>query len=152
MVIRRGNGMQLGAVDQEDAADHIYLPQLHRPAPLPPPVIRTPPPTPLRLDQPKTAATPETPPDGPVTARRVPARAASGSGPDPTPDAPPAPPRSALNHRRHLMPARQRPRRPISQIRQATVSGIPAQPQMHRLPRHPNRRATTVTGAPSSTS
>jgi hypothetical protein len=42
-----------------------------------------------------------------------------------------------LNLRGDLMRARQRPRRPIGQIRQATISGIPTQPLMHRLPRHP---------------
>jgi hypothetical protein len=59
-------------------------------------------------------------------------------------------PRFAVHHRRHLMRTRRRPRRPVRQPRQPTLIRIPGQPPMHRLPRHPYRRATTVTGTPSS--
>src|SRR5687768_4266821 len=41
-----------------------------------------------------------------------------------------------LHHRAHLVRTGVRPRRPITQTTQTTLSGIPAQPGMHALPRH----------------
>jgi hypothetical protein len=51
MIIDPGHDLDLGTAGQEDPAHHVHLPQVHRPRPLPPPVI-LPAPAPLaRLDQ-----------------------------------------------------------------------------------------------------
>lgn len=73
-----------------------------------PPVIRAPPATLLHLDQPRPQQrlihqrTPRHP------APHPPARAATRSEPDPTPDAPPGSQQSGLHGRQHLMRTRQR--------------------------------------------
>jgi hypothetical protein len=52
MVIDPGNDLHLGAVNQECAGGHIELPQLHRGAAFPAPVVLAAAPPRLRLDQP----------------------------------------------------------------------------------------------------
>jgi hypothetical protein len=51
MVIDPGHDLDLRAIREVDAAHHIHLPQLHRPAALPPAVILPPAPALPRLDQ-----------------------------------------------------------------------------------------------------
>ena len=51
MVIDAGHDLQLAAIGEPDPAHHVQLPQLHRPVPLPPPVVRPATPTGDRLDQ-----------------------------------------------------------------------------------------------------
>ena len=50
---------------------------------------------------------------------------------------PPQPDDPGLRRRAHLMRARHRAAGPVHQPRQAAVIDIPAQPVVHRLPRHP---------------
>jgi hypothetical protein len=136
MIIDPGHHLDLQAPGQVNAAHHVHLPQLHRPPPLPPAVILPPPPAFPRLDQAMADQRPvhrrpprqrhhllalQLPPDP----RRTPARMLPAQGHDPR-----------LGHRHHLMRARPRPRGPVCQAAQP-VTGIPAQPFMHRLPRYP---------------
>ncbi len=137
MIIDAGHHLDLQAVREMDAAHDIHLPQLHRPAPLPPPVI-LPPPAPLPgLHQPMAHQRP---------VHRRAARQRHHARPLQLPDDPRRPPPRMitphahdprLNDGAHLMRARHRPRRPVRQPRQPTAAGIPGQPLVHRLPRHP---------------
>jgi hypothetical protein len=52
MVVDPGHRLELSAIDEPDPAHHVQLPQLHRPVPLPTPVVCPPPPAGHRLDQP----------------------------------------------------------------------------------------------------
>jgi hypothetical protein len=51
MVIDAGHDLQLAAIGEPDPAHHVQLPQLHRPVPLPTPIVRPATPTGDRLDQ-----------------------------------------------------------------------------------------------------
>jgi hypothetical protein len=75
----------------------------------------------------------------PPPARAAPAPGRHSTSPAPAPRRvrPPQPHDLGLDHRTHLMRARLRPRGPVHQPRQPAAAGIPAQPVMHRLPRHP---------------
>ena len=153
VVIDPGHHLHLGAVGQEHPAHHVHLPQLHRPAPLPPPVVRPPAAALGRLDQPVAHQRPIH--RRPARQRRPPrpAPAGSGSAPDPTPDAPGAAPRSAP------------PPPPASDAdtTPAATTGPPDSPAHPRAAYRrshsctvcratPYRRATSVTAAPSRTS
>ena len=136
-------------VGEPHPADDVHLPQLHRPGPLPPLVIRPLAPPRLGLDQPVTH---QTPIDRRPPRQRhdtLPAPADDRSCADPTPDAPGAAPRSA-------------PRPPAASDADTTTASPthpPAPPDP--APRTgaatdapsgaltPNRRATSVTVAPS---
>ncbi len=136
VVIDPGHDLHLDAIGQVHPAHHVHLPQLHRPAPLPPAVILPPPPAFLRLDQAMADQRPvhrrpawqrrrpfplQLPPDP----RRTPARMFPAQPDDPR-----------LGHHSHLMRARLRPRGPVRQAAQPAL-GIPAQPFMNGLPRYP---------------
>ncbi len=152
VVIDPGHHLHLDPIGQVHPTHHVHLPQLHRPAPLPPPIVTTPPTPPGPVDP-----TPSY--QRPVhrrTARHRDHSLPAQLVPDPvrTPTRMRIPQRQhpRLHHRRHLMRTRMRPRGPVRQVHHRALGGIPAQPHMHRRRATPNRRATSVTVAPSSTS
>ena len=135
VVIDAGHDLDLGAAGQVHPAHHVHLPQLHRPAPLPAPVILPPPLALLRIHQamPDQRPVHRRPPRQrhhprplqlPADPRRPPPRMIPPHAHDPR-----------LHRGGHLMRARRRPRRPVRQPAQA-ARRIAGQPLMHRLPRH----------------
>lgn len=136
VVIDPRDDLRLGPVDQPDPADHIHLPQVHRDRPLPPAVVRALAPPGRGSDQ---ALTDQAPVHRGPTRQRLHTRPAQ-----PVQDRARPPPRMLgphrhdprLDGRRHLMRARPRPARAISQRAQPT-GGIRPQPRVHGLPRHP---------------
>ena len=112
------------------------MPQVHRPRPLPPPVILPPPALLAGLHQPmahqrpvnRRAARQRLYPS-PFQLKQDPRR-------PPPRMLPPHPHDPRLHRRGHLMRAPDRPRRPVRQARQA-IRGITGQPLMHRLAHHP---------------
>jgi len=134
MVIDPGQRLRLAAIGEEEPADNIHLPQLHRLAPFPPPPRLLTPTAPARLDH-------SGPGQAPVD-RRLRHRHPPACQLDADPPRPPARVRAAhLQHprrelRRHLMRTPDRPVRPVRQTLQ-TLSLIPSQPRMQRLPAHP---------------
>jgi hypothetical protein len=137
VVIDPGDHLHLAAIAEVDTAHHVHLPQLHRPAPLPPPEVRPPPPALGRLQQPVTDQGPI--PTRPARHRHetLPGQLIADSVRPPVPVLPPQPDHPHLGRRRHLMRTRPRPTTAVDQIRQPTISRIPAQPPVHRLPAHP---------------
>ncbi len=135
VVVDTGQHLRLPAVRQQHPADHVHLPQLHRPAPLPPLELAVPLAPRGRIDQ-------VGPLQQPVDPR--PRRHRIDTRPDRLMDQPPGPPvrvaAPGLQHPHldrwiHLMRAPRRPMRPIRQPAQP-LRLVPAQPPMHRLPRH----------------
>ena len=136
MVIDPRHDRRLLAVCEHHPAHHVHLPQLHRPAALPAPVVGSLPASGLGLDQPMahqaaihrrpTRQRLHTPSLEPEQQRaRTPTRIL-----------PPQPHHQSLHLRRHLVRTRIRPRRRIRQPRQ-TPRRIPPEPSMHRLAGHP---------------
>jgi hypothetical protein len=121
-----------------DPADHVHLPQLHRPAPLPALVIAAPPTAPPgRVNAPVAHQRPihtrtawhrihtfalQLVDD----ARRTPARVGVPQHQHPR-----------LQLRGHLMWTPMRTRRAVLQIQHRPLARVATQPGMHRLPRHP---------------
>ena len=137
MVIDAGDQLHLPAIPQIRAAHHIHLPQLHRPAALPPPVILPAPLAFTRLHQPMAY-------QRPIHTRAARHRLHLVAGQLPAdPIRAPRRMRPAHRHhhrldpRRHLMRAGVRARRTVDQPAQPTLIGIAAQPLVHRLPTHP---------------
>jgi hypothetical protein len=131
VVIDTGQGLELGPVDQDDPADYVELPQLHRPVPLPAdPVL--PPPLVGGFDQPLAD---QRPIDRRAGRRRL--HAPLGQHPR-QPGRPP--PRMLpaqltqrrLDRRRHLVRTGERLMRPVLQRRHST-GFIPADPAVDRL-------------------
>ena len=95
---------------------------------------------------------PDRPTTGPATGRRRHGQAASGSGPDPTPDAPDASPPSALRP----APASDADTTPAATTdrpaRQTTLAAYRRNHSCTVCRVTPKRRATSITDAPSSTS
>ena len=146
------NALARRPVGEQEPADDVHLPQLHRrPAfpPLPLPVTRR---RPDRVDQAQPAPAPGRPPT-PTAPGPHPRLASSNtrSAADPNTDAsPPQLQHRRLDRGRHLMRTRPRPVRPIRQPLQ-TLGLIPGQPRMHRLARPPRTwPATSVTVSPSA--
>ena len=138
------------AVGEVDPAHHVHLPQLHRPAPLPPPVVRpAPPPLGLGVDQPmahqrpidrRPAPAPDRPPPGPADERircRTPPRMLPAASPPPAPRPPPASdadtttaattdqPGSPAHRRRHTGATTRAPSAGSPRYRRATSSPTP---------------------------
>ncbi len=137
MVVDAGDHLGLGAVGQHHAADDVHLPQLHRPAALPAPVILAAAATRHRLDQPVPH---EDPVDGAQRGYRAGAAAAAQLVVQPALPPPGMATAQFADRRLHLradlrrMPVRAM--RAVGQPVKALV-GIPAQPPVHRLPGHP---------------
>lgn len=135
VIIKAGHRRQLGAVGQVDPPDDVHLPQLHRPRPLPPRVIR-PPTLPLRrVDQAVTNQRP---------IRRRPTRHRIHTIPTQLVHDRPRPPTTMgpaqlhdprLHRRRRLMRTPPRPRGPVRQPGRAPRRVSP-QPVVHRLTGH----------------
>ena len=123
----------LGPIGEAHAAHDVHLPQLHRPGPLPPPVVRPPSPPLTRGSTSPCRPEPDRSTTGPATAPPPPVPAGTGSSATPPRMLPPHLHDPRLDHRRHLMRTRQRPRRPIRQP-----------------PDHPRRHTGATTHAPSA--
>ena len=126
-------------IGEVEPADHIHLPQLHRPGPFPPPIIR-PPPLPLaRHHQPVPHQRPID--TGPARHRTNPVPGQLVADPVRTPPRmrPPDLHNPGLGRRAHLMRTTMRPRRTITQ---PLIGGIPPQPGRARS------AATRRTGVP----
>jgi hypothetical protein len=137
VVIDAGHELHLPTVGQERPAHHVHLPQLHRPAAFPAPVV-------LPLPSALPALDPVMAQQRSIDRRA--ARQRLDAVPLELPHDPRRPPRRMLpahrhdrrlHQRRHLMRTRLRLRRPVRQPRQTAVVGIPPQPFMHRLPSDP---------------
>ncbi len=136
VVIDPRHHRHLGAIGEVEPADHIHLPQLHRPGSLPPLVVLATPPALGRLDQAVAHQRPihrrqrrqridpllgQMEQDRALTPRRV--RPAQLDNP-------------RLDHRSHLMRARLRLGAPIGQPSQPVVR-VTANPLVHGLADHP---------------
>ena len=137
----RGSTVQdhplIAAAGRAPPPDHIHLPQLHRPGPLPPAIVRPTAPPLLRRHQTMPHQRPIN--TRPARHRANPVLFELVTDPARTPHRmhPPDLHNPRLSRRTHLMRTRMRPRRPITQTAQASLGGIPAQPNVHTLPRHP---------------
>ena len=137
VVIDAGDHLHLRPIGQVDPAHHVHLPQLHRPTPLPPPIVAAAPLTLGRIQQP-------VPDQRPIHTRparhrhdALPGQPIADPVRSPVPVLPPQPDHPHLHRRGHLMRTRPRPGRPVDQVRQPTITGIPGPPPVHRLPGHP---------------
>ena len=95
VVIDPGHDLRFATIDEPHPAHDVHLPQLHRPRPFPPLVVRLLASPRLRGDQPVTDQTPIDRRPRPAPDRHPHGPADDRSCADPTPDAPPAAPRSA---------------------------------------------------------
>ena len=128
MVVQSGDHPQLSATHQIHPTHDVHLPQLHRPCPLPPPVISPTSSPLLRVNQPMTdqarSIDPRRNRNHPLPLQVIVNRPRTPTRMSPThlPD-----PRLNLHHSRRLMRTRIRLRRPVHQPGQP-LRGIPAQP------------------------
>ncbi len=137
VVVDPGHTLDLDPVGQVDPTDHVHLPQLHRPPPLPAPIVAAPSTAQLRVDP---AVTHQGPIDaGPTRHRLHVLLLELVADPVRTPARMQVPDRQhhRLDLRAHLVRTRSRPRAPVLQVRHPTISGITAQPAMHRLTADP---------------
>src|SRR5215212_334372 len=124
MIINPRQRLRMAAVGEQEAAYGVHLPQLLRPAPLPPLPLPFAAPPPVRLDQPR-------PPQTAIHRRLGHPEAWTGLAdldrhPPRTPRRMPPPGLQycRLHHRRHLMRTLPRPVRPIRQTLKIEPRGV----------------------------
>jgi hypothetical protein len=136
VIVDPGHHLQLGAIRQEHPTHDVHLPQLHRPGPLPPPVIRPAPPPLLRIHQTMAHQSPIHRRTRRHRLHPLLTQLIENPARTPTRMSPTHLHHPSLHPNRHLMRTRHRLRAPIHQTGQP-VRGVAAQPPMNRLPSHP---------------